>query len=110
MTAKVKTQFTLTKEYIDQVFADAEHQSDALFTFYRLAFPQWDDIAKINGWPKIGKDASKYLWRKFIEFDQRVHPKVIAGGLWMNNGFSEDTTLDGWSVDSSECQLDYIEA
>ena len=57
-----------------------------------MVFPNWDDIEKVDGFPKISSKTNEYLFRKFRTFDREHHPKVMASGLWLNNGFS---SLDG---------------
>lgn len=98
--------FAITKEQIDKCFEGKDHQADVVVALYKLAFPNWNSIAKIDGWPKVNKAVNEYIFRKFIEFDEKHHPNVIKGGRWMNNGFS---TLDSdhldWQIDISECKL-----
>ena len=96
----------ITKMDIDQCFEGIEHQADAAVALYKLAFPNWDDITDIDGWPKAGRDMCEYIFRKFFEFDEKHHPDVIKGGLWLNKGFStlNNDHLD-WEIDTSDCKL-----
>jgi hypothetical protein len=96
---------SLPKETIDQVFAEAEHQADYLFGLYRAVYPNWDQIEKVHGWPTITKHTWHYICDLAMAFDKEHHPSVMAGGLWMNNGFrsvstEEDETfgVENWQV------------
>lgn len=99
--------WTLDKQDIEEVFANAENTPDVVIGLYTMAFPNWDDIKKIKGWPKIGKEVSKLLWDKFIAFDKKNHPRSLAGGVWMNHGFSTDDSLPPWGIDTSNCEVIY---
>lgn len=100
----------ITKEFIDAAF-ECEHQSDALVTLYKFAFPDWDVIESVDGFPAVGEKASNYIWDKFIEFDKKHHPKVMAGGLWLNNGFSSQEGkrlgLGPWEISTDEVPVVY---
>jgi len=101
----------LTKEHIDLVFENSKSQSEYIVKLYRIAFPNWDDIVSVDGFPSVSEETSLYIYRKAIEFDERVvnpqrhYPelKVLAGGAWMNNGFAVDKDLPEWVV----VQCDY---
>jgi hypothetical protein len=98
-----KMSFVITKEEIDECFINNTHQADVWSALYKIVYsgmgqgrPHWDDIKLVDGFPKIGHEASKYIWEKFIAFDKVHHPEVLAGGLWLNKGFSEDEKLGPW--------------
>lgn len=102
----------LTKEMIDKVFKDGmnekePHQADVLIRIYKIAFPNWDNIKKINSWPRISKKTWMYIMSKFIAFDKKYHPKVMNGGIWLNNGFSNNENIKDWVVDTSNCNIEY---
>lgn len=88
----------LTKQQIDTIFDEAEHQADYVIALYRCAFPNWDDIEKVNGYPSISKATNEYIFKKAIEFDKVNHPQVLNGGLWLNNGFKTVETMKDWFV------------
>lgn len=88
----------LTQETIDNLFKDATNQGDVLIALYKIAFPDWDNIRKLSGWPSISNKTSDYLFKKFIEFDRKYHPDVIGGGCWLNSGFSVEKNLDDWKI------------
>jgi len=95
------------KEKIDECFKNKTHQSDCVVAVYKMAFPNWDQITKIEGWPSVGRGISEYLFRKSMEFDRKHHPDVFAGGLWMNNGWSTEEKLGRWEIDMSTAKAKY---
>ena len=103
MTIKV------TREEINKIFKEANHQEEIVIGLYKLALPDWDNIKKVNGWPTINKSTNEHLFIKFREFDRKKHPNVIAGGLWLNMGFSslDSNYLNDWEIDTSHLALTY---
>lgn len=85
------------------------HQAVPFFRIWRMVFPDWDRIDHIDGWPSINEKAWKYISGCFVRFDKAYHPDVVAGGLWMNNGFSSNDDLEDWYVDKSTCTVHYKE-
>jgi hypothetical protein len=92
-------------EAVEELFRVSEHQADVLFGLYRMVYPNWDDIAKVEGFPKISDTTNTKLFQKFIEFDRVHHPEVFAGGCWMNNGFSGEKDIAEWHVEPCEVTL-----
>lgn len=78
----------LTEKKIDEIFNKATHQAEIINELYKVAYPEWDMIREINGFPQISGDLNLYISAKAIEFDKKHHPGVLAGGAWMNKGFS----------------------
>ena len=100
----------ISKEDINEIFEESKDQGEATVRLYKLAFPDWENIIKIEGWPSIGQEAGEYIHRKFMRFDSEHHPEVISGGLWMNSGFSTfDNEHLGWEIDISTCTATYKE-
>lgn len=108
----------LLQDKIDQIFEEEEskehpHQANILIALYRYCFPDYDDIEKLDKWPIVTKNTSIYISSKFIDFDKKYHPKVLPGGLWLNNGFSskelypEGKDIKDWEVDLSRCNVIY---
>jgi len=93
------------KEHIKAIFARHEQQSDALLDIYKLVLPDWDRIEKVEGFPEAGNDLWKFICRQFIEFDQKHHPDVFKGGIWMNNGFSSNGHLEPWEINFDNCKV-----
>lgn len=87
----------LSKEFIDAIFEQAEHQSDIVISLYRSVIPDFDKRENIPP-PRAGKAVSEYLMRRFIQFDRKNHPNVFNGGAWLNYGFSYDENLKDWEV------------
>jgi hypothetical protein len=99
----------LGTDAIDNCFRGAFHQGDAWSRLYRIAFPAWDLIEKIDGCPEVSEKTNIYIHRKFIMLDQLLHPDVLAGGLWMNAGFSTNRQADDWKVYTGNCRCTYKE-
>jgi len=105
----------LAQKTIDKVFEEASQaevpsQADYILGLYGIAFPNWDQIAKVNGWPRVSKVTSEYIFQRAIAFDEVHHPECFAGGAWMNNGFtstySGDEPMPDWEIDISEVELE----
>jgi hypothetical protein len=102
----------LSKDQIDRIFDRVDnqiepHQVDVLILLYKEVFPDWERIAMVDGFPRITERTSKYLFQRFIEFDDKhhrvrgSHKKVMLGGLWMDKGFSATEvpeSLNDWEV------------
>ena len=98
------------KKQIDAIFEQSENQAEAFIGVYRMFMPEYDEIEHIGpGWPSCGKSLSEYLWDKFIAFDLEHHRDVVAGGLWMNSGFSTRKKLSPWEFSTETCQVAYKE-
>ncbi len=85
----------LTRDSIDQIFDAASVQSDYIIALYRVAFPQWDSIASVDGHPTISEQTGLYIFERAIAFDKTNHPEIFNGGAWMNSGF---TSLDSGDI------------
>ena len=88
----------LNKDKIDELFETENHQANVMVGLYKMVFPNWDEIKSVDDWPKIGKQGAYYLAEKFMAFDRKHHPNVMPGGIWLNNGFSSDETLEDFEV------------
>lgn len=88
----------LTEAAVLACFENADDQQDVLVALYRLVFPDWDDIERLDGHPAVNDRTWTAICRLFIEFDQAHHPNVLAGGLWLNSGFSSGHKLGDWEV------------
>lgn len=91
------------KDCIDAFFTRHQAQSDVLVDIYRLAIPDWDQIKEIKGFPEAGNDLWKFICRRFITFDEKHHPDVFKGGLWMNSGFSSNPYIGPWEISFDNC-------
>lgn len=83
----------LSQADVDRCFSGATHQADVVMSLYKLVYPDFDCIAKVDGFPKVSKDISDYIWTRMIAFDKKHHPRVMAGGIWLDKGFSTDEEL-----------------
>lgn len=99
----------LNKLMIDLIFEGAKHQSDYISGLYEQVIPDWDKINRVNGYPAMSKKTSDYIWAKVIQFDAKYHPDVVAGGGWMNNGFTVNKSLPDWIVEYDKSILIYNE-
>ena len=93
------------QEHVRAIFEDHEHQSDVLIEIYKLVFPDWDSIEKIDGHPEVGNSFWTFVFRQFKKFDRKNHPKVYPGGLWFNTGFSSNQHLGPWELSFKNCAV-----
>ncbi len=101
---KTKEQFQIR---LKEIFEQTDHQSSALIRIYQLMFPDWDSIKQIEGFPEVGREMWKYICQLFIDFDQKHHPKVFSGGIWLNNGFSSSDKLGPWEISFDNVKVIY---
>ena len=110
METKERKRIKLTQEQIDAIFEASESQVDYLIGLYKIAFPDWDSIMKVDGWPKITKTTSLYIFDKAHTFDREHHPQVLPSGLWMNDGFSSldvPDDLEDWEISTEGVEVTY---
>lgn len=82
----------ITKKQIDEIFEQSEHHAEAIVNLYKYVYPDWDNIAKIDGFPRCGREVTEYIFEKCFQL------KDNTGLLWMNNGFATSDLL-GWEID-----------
>lgn len=102
ITTKEKLQHRL-----QEVFEQAEHQNSALIGIYKMLVPNWERLDRLEGFPSVGIEMWQYIANLFIDFDQRHHPKVFKGGLWVNTGFSSSDELGPWEISFDRCNVIY---
>ena len=95
------------KSCIMAIFEKSDHQEQVLIGLYRMAFPDWDQISRIKGYPEVGNEMWLYVCRLFQKFDHDHHPHCMPGGAWMNTGFSVNHKLEGWEISFENCQVEY---
>ena len=95
------------KSRIMAIFEKSNHQEQVLVGLYRMVFPDWDRISKIHGYPEAGDDLWKFICQQFQTFDRVHHPDCMAGGSWMNTGFSVNHNLDDWEIGFDNCTVQY---
>ena len=100
---------TELQSHIKDIFLKHDHQDSVIIHIYKMILPQWDDIEQLNGHPVCGKELWLYICELFIKFDKEHHPQTMAGGAWINFGFSSDSQLDPWEINLSNCSIIYKE-
>ena len=95
------------KDFITTLFTKHDHQEKVLIDLYKLVFPEWDCITKIEGYPEAGCDLWRFICRLFQEFDRKHHPGCIPGGAWMNTGFSVNHEIGAWEISFENCHVKY---
>ena len=89
--------FKITLKEIEAIFANAKHQHEYVIELYKLAVARAGiDWTKIEKMPfcHVNKARHELLFDMAIKFDKEHHPGVMAGGMWMNNGFSVDERME----------------
>ncbi len=99
----------VTKKAVEDIFNRHSHQADVVEDLYRLAFPDYDRIEKVKGFPEAGSELSTLIWKNFIQFDRLHHPHVLPGGIWLSHGFSTNKELLPWELRASEVKVVYSE-
>jgi hypothetical protein len=95
----------LTKDQIDACFEGTDGQAVVIERLYRIALPNWDDIVSVKGWPAVSETTNKYIFRAFIEFDQRHTKGCMPGGGWLNQGFAVKYDMPDWEVWEEYCEI-----
>lgn len=92
---------------LQEIFDESEHQDSVIVKLYKLLFPDWEKIQRIEGFPEVGQALWDYICNLFIEFDREHHPKCLKGGAWINYGFSSSHKLEPWEISLSDCKVIY---
>jgi hypothetical protein len=92
---------------LQEIFEQAEHQERALIALYRMLIPDWERLERLEGFPVVGQEMWQYICQLFIDFDQRNHPHVLNGGLWIHAGFSSSGDLGPWEICMDRCHFIY---
>ena len=93
--------------HLQTIFEESEHQSSVIVKLYKMLFPDWEEIQRIEGFPTIGKALDQYIFNLFVAFDQEHHPSVFNGGAWINQGFSTNESLEPWEISLENCKVIY---
>jgi hypothetical protein len=104
---EIRNEINLKKE-IDAIFEKHTDQANALIDIYRLILPDWDNIESVSRFPTAGKKLSLYITKQFITFDQKHHPSVMNGDMWINNGWSMSESIAPWDVSFDSCHVAFI--
>lgn len=94
----------MTKDMIDKVFV--EHTTDVgrVVALYKLVYPDWDKVIKVLGYPRVSEKTNIYIMEQFIKHHDGLH---MAGGTWLNNGFSVGEDIPDWCVKPCDVMVNY---
>ena len=95
------------QQHLQEIFEESEHQSSVIVKLYKMLFPDWEKIQRIEGFPAVGTALNEYIFNLFIEFDRQHHPKCVNGGAWINQGFSSNDRLEPWEISLENCKIFY---
>ena len=93
--------------HLQEIFEKSEHKDSVIVKLYKMLFPEWENIQRIEGFPEVGKALNEYIFNLFIEFDRMHHPQCFNGGTWINHGFSSNNDLMPWSISLENCKVIY---
>ena len=93
--------------HLQKIFEESEHQNSVIVKLYKMLFPDWEKIQRIEGFPAVGKALDEYIFHLFIEFDHKHHPSVFNGGSWIDRGFSTNEKLEPWEISLENCKVIY---
>jgi hypothetical protein len=93
--------------HLQEIFEESVHQSSVIVKLYKMLFPDWEKIQRIQGYPSVGKALHEYIFNLFIEFDREHHPGCFCGGAWLNQGFASNEHLDPWEISLGNCKAIY---
>ena len=93
--------------HLQTIFEKSGHQDSVIVKLYKMLFPDWEKIQRIEGFPSVGKALDEYIFNLFVAFDQEHHPNVFNGGAWINQGFSTNENLDPWEISLENCKVIY---
>lgn len=98
----------IDKEAAKQAVLTAPTEQYGLVALYKMVYPEWDDIERIDGHPVCNVYTWKIICSWFQELTGRLNKdraydkQVMPGGAWMNTGFSGQrdsaVPLKDWEV------------
>jgi hypothetical protein len=97
----------LDPEAVENIFKTAKSQDACLIEMYKLAFSNWENIAKVEGWPQCNRNTWKKIARLCQDFDtvlnksRPIYNEMMPGGGWLNSGFSchdAPADLGDWEI------------
>ena len=93
--------------HLQIIFEESDHQDSVIVKLYKMLFPNWEKIQRIEGFPTVGKALDEYIFNLFVAFDQEHHPNVFNGGAWINQGYSTNENLEPWGISLENCKVIY---
>jgi len=102
----------LPRKKIDKIAKISRDGYDFVYKLYAEILPEFKDenVKKIEGYPLVSINTSKYLWKKAIEIDTKKEKDADykAGELWLNRGFgTSEEKMPDWFVDLSKIKMSY---
>lgn len=108
----------LDPDAVRAAFEAAESQEDYILAVYKMVFPDWDRIERIDNWPGCSEATWKAIAELAMAADARIYPldsegfrRVMLGGAWLNTGFTNAdpglNSLKKWEVTLSTCTVTY---
>ena len=89
----------LEQETIRRIISYADQQWKALFDLYFDLYPMLPGkTGYIQIRPRCNSVTYDYISLQFIQFDQLHHPDCLPGGIWVQQGWDIDDTLQDWEV------------
>ena len=95
------------QHFLQEIFEKSDHQSSVIVKLYKMLFPDWERIQRLEGFPEVGKALNQYIFNLFIEFDREHHPQCFNGGGWISHGFSSNIHLKPWAISLENCKIIY---
>ena len=93
--------------HLQEIFEKSDHQDSVIVKLYKMLFPDWEKIQRIEGFPEVGQTLWDYICNLFIEFDREHHPGCFKGGAWINRGFSSSYKLEPGEINLEDCKVIY---
>jgi len=91
---EAQVRIKLDHNAVREIFDTATSQGQYLIGLYKLVFPEWDRIEKVDGWPVCNKATWTAICKACQDFDAKLNKErdwnkqMMVGGAWLNNGFS----------------------
>jgi hypothetical protein len=100
-----QTQIKLDPAAVKDAILNAASENEAVMAIFKMVYPEWDNIASVDGMPKCSEATWKAICNHFIELGNRcnqarpITKHVMPGGPWLNYGFSAVPYLREWWVE-----------
>ena len=93
-----------SKTVIDEICKKAPDVTTAFLEFYRIAFPEFDNVKQIDGFPVVSEQTAIYC----IEQLQTLSKDAFdVNMLWLNKGFSSDKSVPEWKISVENVKLTF---
>ena len=92
----------LSFETIDRIARNSETAVDYLINLYKEVLPDFENCARVDGWPRVSIDTVSYIFAACP-----INGKDGFATMWMNKGFGGDPDMDDFVVDLENCKLEY---